>query len=513
MLRRTFLLGSGAALALRAQSAPPPTAQFAPGYENKLGNLKLRNLPELSLDPPKRVVKRRLWHDWSSAERQELASAYGALIGEAKDAARENQGLLHAAWWHGHFCCDHPGDDIPPKEALADDIHHTRAFLPWHRAFLYFHERLLARRLGEDFRLPVWQWESEAAVPAFYQSLSAPFVTGPLRKRSLPSAFSDCYLRAWLVTRHFEDFAGSANAGYAEVGAHGAVHALLGGAMGNLDVAAADPLFFSHHANVDRYWWHWYTKLRLPATDDFRNEYLYFYDLNGKLGKIKSDNLLDPTALGYKYDPPNVQITGLVASKNLLASENLLDSVPSLLSALAKRIAELPADFARLYTLAWQFLPALPEAVLKAKVPSLNSLSQQNLLATLTDAFSVAKVSVSLQTTIKSSAAMKLYPVAVVALRHPNVIEAGITIGEVYSTGQMTMPPCIPVTACLAGSDVVPLIQLLAETGAKTEVVWGQPNLSSSVLRPENVHDKTGFCGPLQVLNYEDSLAYLTALL
>jgi hypothetical protein len=508
MLRRTFLLGSGAAVASSSQQAPPP-AHFAKGYENPLGNLKLRNLPELSIESPKCVVKRRLWSDWSSAERKSLAKAYRSLTHGAKDAAKINQGLLHAAWWHGHFCCDHPGDDIPPDEASTDDIHHTWAFLPWHRAFIYFHERLLARRLGDDFRLPVWQWEAEARVPEFYETLPAPFVTGPRRKGRLARPFSDCYLRAWLATTRFEDFVGTEGPGQAEVGAHAAVHAWLGGAMANLAVAAADPLFFSHHANVDRFWWHWSTQLNLPVSYQFAQECVYFYDLNGRLGKVKIGNLLDTTTLGYTYDPPTVKITGLVPSLNLL------NSVPSISEKLLKLIDELPVEFARLYALSLQFLPAIPQDVLKASLTSPDSLSRQNLLATLRRVFSTPNVSVSLQTAIQSASAMKNYPVGIVALRHPNVSEPGITIGEVYSNSQMTMPPCVPLTACLAGSQVVPLIELLVSTSGMPQVVWGSSSLRSdgiTAINPASAHITT-FCGPLQILNYQDSLAYLTHLL
>jgi hypothetical protein len=468
----------------------------------------LRDLPELSLDPPKSVIERRIWRDWAPSERTSLAKAYRRLIGEAKDAAKRNQGLLHAAWWHGHFCCDHPGDDIPPNEASTDDIHHTWAFLPWHRAFIYLHERLLARHLGDDFRLPVWQWENDAEVPELYQDLPAPFVTGPRRKRSLALPFSECYLRAWLVTKRFEDFAGSGGPGQAEAGAHGAVHASLGGAMANLAVAAADPLFFSHHANVDRFWWHWSTQLKLRVPDQFRQEYVYFYDLTGRLGKIKIANLLEPAALGYKYDPPAVKLTGL-------APVNLLTALPSVLSNLPALIAEVPADFARLYALSLQFLAALPQDILRAKVASHDRLSQQNLLATLRDAFSTADVSVSLQAFIHSAGAMKNYPVSAVALQHPTTAKLNVTIGEVYSNGQMTMPPCVPVTSCLDGSLVVPLIELLVSTGGMPQVIWGKGTLNPGGTIAIAIGDShnTTFCNPLQILNYQDSLAYLFGLL
>jgi len=55
------------------------------------------------------------------------------------------------------------------------DVHSTWVFLPWHRAFIYFHERTLERLLHNagdlaPFRLPAWDWENNPAVPLAYES-------------------------------------------------------------------------------------------------------------------------------------------------------------------------------------------------------------------------------------------------------------------------------------------------------------------------------------------------------
>jgi tyrosinase len=38
---------------------------------------------------------------------------------------------------------------------------------------------------------------------------------------------------------------------------HGAVHVWVGGNMGYIPTAPSDPIFWMHHANVDRLWWQW----------------------------------------------------------------------------------------------------------------------------------------------------------------------------------------------------------------------------------------------------------------
>lgn len=40
-------------------------------------------------------------------------------------------------------------------------------------------------------------------------------------------------------------------------GIHGMGHVVVGGEMTNIYSAGADPLFYLHHQNLDRIWWHW----------------------------------------------------------------------------------------------------------------------------------------------------------------------------------------------------------------------------------------------------------------
>jgi hypothetical protein len=51
----------------------------------------------------------------------------------------------------------------------------------------------------------------------------------------------------------WSNFAGPIN------GVHGSVHIWVGGLMSSPGTAAADPIFWMHHANLDRLWWVWQT--------------------------------------------------------------------------------------------------------------------------------------------------------------------------------------------------------------------------------------------------------------
>jgi tyrosinase len=43
-------------------------------------------------------------------------------------------------------------------------------------------------------------------------------------------------------------------------GIHGSVHIWVGGTMSDASVSPADPVFWLHHANLDRLWWVWYNR-------------------------------------------------------------------------------------------------------------------------------------------------------------------------------------------------------------------------------------------------------------
>lgn len=167
--------------------------------------------------------------------------------------------------------------------------HHTLLFLPWHRAYLYFFERAL-QDLDAAANLPWWDWTAATArrdgLPEAFRRTPArvnlnPLATGPVgldatdlaRLRSDPGnrgAVSDGPL-PWtlrdpdepdelpraatvsraLAARSFGDFSVLVE------GIHSSVHVWVGGAMTLISVAAYDPIFWAHHAMIDRLWYLW----------------------------------------------------------------------------------------------------------------------------------------------------------------------------------------------------------------------------------------------------------------
>src|SRR3712207_1803242 len=84
----------------------------------------------------------------SGAEITRLKAAYAALRNVYRDDPRSwyNQGLVHC--WY----CSGALDNLNGME-----IHGGWWFLAWHRAYLYFHERILGHLIGDPtFALPYW---------------------------------------------------------------------------------------------------------------------------------------------------------------------------------------------------------------------------------------------------------------------------------------------------------------------------------------------------------------------
>jgi tyrosinase len=221
---------------------------------------------------------------------------------------------------YGHFAGLH-GLPLP-----AWCPHHTLLFLPWHRAYLYFFERAL-QDLDPGADLPWWDWTSAVAqaggVPAIYRRTPArvninPLATGPVplsdtdlrRFRADPGnrgAISDGPV-AWtfrdpgvpselpraetvrraLSSRSFGDFSVIVE------GLHAGVHTWVGGAMTLISVAAYDPLFWAHHAMIDRLWYLWQLQTHAGPPAELLGQALPPFPMTVR-------DTLDISRLGYEY--------------------------------------------------------------------------------------------------------------------------------------------------------------------------------------------------------------------
>ena len=157
----------------------------------------------------------------------------------------------------------------PPTEYCR---HGAPGFFTWHRAEIKAFEDAL-QSAGCDVMLPFWDWSSgpstgvpEACRQPTYVNRVAATVPNPLYAG--PRHAGGMTVRSASVdTTAFDDLAVSVQAAMSETsflsfqslinGPHGSVHGRVGGDMCCVPTASYDPIFYLHHANVDRIWARW----------------------------------------------------------------------------------------------------------------------------------------------------------------------------------------------------------------------------------------------------------------
>jgi hypothetical protein len=226
--------------------------------------------------------------------------------------------------------------------------HQNYFFLSWHRMYIYFFERIVRKASGDPtFALPYWSFEDplQASLPACFlpdadELRAKPPVPPRMRRNSLARAkrlaFIDSRLlglgsvarevASTLALDRFsttealdaqQAFGGVASAdplksvanGGIEASPHNLVHMTIGlsGDMGSPKTAARDPIFWLHHANIDRMWVRWTdaARGRFAPVDDpvWMTTKFTFVDENGEDRVMTGAEVLDTQfQLGYRYD-------------------------------------------------------------------------------------------------------------------------------------------------------------------------------------------------------------------
>jgi hypothetical protein len=238
------------------------------------------------------------------------------------------------------------------------EVHQSWRFLPWHRMYLYFHERILCKLLNDNsFRLPFWDWDvnlgrtlppiyrpaTVGAVPnSIFDSNRSPTASGG---GSIPAA---TFVPNPMNAANFTAFGGTAaSGGGLENGPHGRIHVWAGNPttgldMGRLDTAARDPVFYAHHCEIDHLWFEWNRRNPVghanPTAPAFLSQSFFFFDENKKWTRIKISDVLNPRPLGYDYLP------GAGLSKSTIPRITELTHDPS--SGLVKMPEEDKPEFA-----------------------------------------------------------------------------------------------------------------------------------------------------------------------
>lgn len=216
---------------------------------------------------------------------------------------------------------DKPGfQDETPPDATASTVwatcqHSPRNgpqlnFFGWHRMYLYYFEHVLRWAANDPaLTLPYWDYTDPAqtALPDAFQDQNSPLYEWR-RSEALNEGLAtlnpqitniDGPLTSDKTFLEYED--------HIEKGVHGNVHCSVGqtcpvAVMGLVGVAANDPIFYEHHANIDRMWSCWQRAHADEPPGDWQNEEFSLVDENGAIVKRAVKEFLDTKALGYVYD-------------------------------------------------------------------------------------------------------------------------------------------------------------------------------------------------------------------
>jgi hypothetical protein len=222
-----------------------------------------------------------------------------------------------------------------PSQPLWNGCQHASFyFFSWHRMYLYYFERILRAASGDPYlTLPYWNYTlpSERAIPLPYRQPADgtnplyiadrdPTMnaggSAPASAVSYSVAFSDLNFEAPFGS----SFGGltvpapiqfDSGTGDLEAQPHNVMHCVVGGLMCDPDTAAQDPVFFLHHANIDRLWKRWLDQgggRSNPTSDaNWMNTTFQFFDEHGTMVSMAGKDILNTiTQLNYRYDddPP-----------------------------------------------------------------------------------------------------------------------------------------------------------------------------------------------------------------
>ena len=277
---------------------------------------------------------------WDLAPNDPVITAYaGAVAAMRQKNPSDPTSWAYQAAMHG---LQNGSLAIPPANQCQ---HASWYFLPWHRMYLYYFEQIVRAQVIANggpatWALPYWNYDAGGDAnklpAAFRDPASALYVaqrapgfndgaaglpTGP---NGITSAWQAFDLPTYTGAGDFGggqtntpiQFFDQTQTGQLENTPHNAVHDAIGGQSGLMAspyTAARDPIFWLHHANIDRLWWLWEQQAQNsdPSDPNWGGQNFLsmggFYDASGNLiqaGAVLTCAGVRDTAaqLGYTYD-------------------------------------------------------------------------------------------------------------------------------------------------------------------------------------------------------------------
>lgn len=279
-------------------------------------------------------------HDATSAAGIDMLGTYADAVKLMK--GRPESDAMGWLWqWYTHFVKGSTtksaeitrifGSTVTPQSALANETWNTcqshsgqnsNYFMPWHRMFVIYFEDIVRKVSGRaDFTLPYWDYTSsdlskrgilplhfrmasDARFGSLYRADRTSLAnTGqPIHKYQSGDTMDISTAMAAPNYSTYGDVQGFCRA--IDSGIHGRIHVLVGTSknMGALSYSGQDPLFWVHHANIDRMWASWNLNGGVnPSTASWSGKTFVFVDANGQRVSGVARDFFDLSTLGYTY--------------------------------------------------------------------------------------------------------------------------------------------------------------------------------------------------------------------
>ena len=308
-----------------------------------VGPLTVIRLDEIMVDaerPPEPVGTRVRQDVWllqpDLGTWHPIMEAYARAVGQLK---LENSPILAWSWSYQR---DIHGTGSGQDPDFVNQCQHACSFfLPWHRMYLAVFERILIDvidtideipdEIKATWALPYWDYDRDdtrTLPPAFREDFLSDGVTeNPLREedRGPDVNAGDVALvpfqtgaQVWFRSSPFRalqgpSFGGAAIGRHHDFGLtqgtlenqpHNSIHNFVGGMMNDPNQAAFDPVFWVHHANIDRLWeiWRFNTGAgQDPTEDDWVQEAWRFRTTMGEDSLTPSGVMQTVADLNYEY--------------------------------------------------------------------------------------------------------------------------------------------------------------------------------------------------------------------
>jgi len=236
-----------------------------------------------------------LW-DYSMKKKAEVIAAL----------PKEYQADAEAVW---DGCQAHPYNPSNPEQ------YQQWYFLPWHRLMLYEFEGVVREVLhDETFTLPYWNPvtgnDADLVLPAVFRAPGTTLYNGTRWPWVNGGERIDILYRDWLSLDALnEDFyidSPTGSHGFnpkLDTNPHFLTHLAVGGDMADFATVGGDPLFYLHHANLDRIWESWNRLGHTNPTDPKYLDRTFAYgDRSGKRVDLSVTAADRVAQLGYEYD-------------------------------------------------------------------------------------------------------------------------------------------------------------------------------------------------------------------